>query len=112
MSEFDEIIAAYPAYALVRMRDSDEVSIVAGQRTDIETIADLSLTDDVPSAGPVWDHLLLVPYAQVRERGFEAHEDGTPLSAIAIEHESVSYTHLRAHETVLDLVCRLLLEKK
>ena len=27
-------------------------------------------------------------------------------------HDPVSYTHLRAHETVLDLVCRLLLEKK
>ena len=27
-------------------------------------------------------------------------------------YEPVSYTHLRAHETVLDLVCRLLLEKK
>ena len=27
-------------------------------------------------------------------------------------HTAVSYTHLRAHETVLDLVCRLLLEKK
>ena len=27
-------------------------------------------------------------------------------------HHPVSYTHLRAHETVLDLVCRLLLEKK
>ena len=26
--------------------------------------------------------------------------------------EAVSYTHLRAHETVLDIVCRLLLEKK
>ena len=26
--------------------------------------------------------------------------------------EPVSYTHLRAHETVLDLVCRLLLENK
>ena len=25
---------------------------------------------------------------------------------------TVSYTHLRAHETVLDLVCRLLLAKK
>ena len=25
---------------------------------------------------------------------------------------AISYTHLRAHETVLDLVCRLLLEKK
>src|SRR5665811_1214964 len=27
-------------------------------------------------------------------------------------YQSLSYTHLRAHETVLDLVCRLLLEKK
>ena len=30
----------------------------------------------------------------------------------ARHHHPVSYTHLRAHETVLDLVCRLLLEKK
>ena len=29
-----------------------------------------------------------------------------------LAHDPVSYTHLRAHETVLDLVCRLLLEKK
>src|SRR5664280_2611162 len=28
----------------------------------------------------------------------------------ARSHTPVSYTHLRAHETVLDLVCRLLLE--
>ena len=27
-------------------------------------------------------------------------------------YNAVSYTHLRAHETVLDLVCRLLLENK
>eukprot|EP00657_Telonema_sp_P-1_P008399 TRINITY_DN29507_c0_g1_i1.p1 TRINITY_DN29507_c0_g1~~TRINITY_DN29507_c0_g1_i1.p1 ORF type:complete len:118 (+),score=57.23 TRINITY_DN29507_c0_g1_i1:201-554(+) len=32
--------------------------------------------------------------------------------AINQAREPVSYTHLRAHETVLDLVCRLLLEKK
>ena len=31
---------------------------------------------------------------------------------IVIDQYTVSYTHLRAHETVLDLVCRLLLEKK
>ena len=30
----------------------------------------------------------------------------------AANADAVSYTHLRAHETVLDLVCRLLLEKK
>jgi len=36
---------------------------------------------------------------------------GTDLGPL-IEPAAVSYTHLRAHETVLDLVCRLLLEKK
>ena len=34
------------------------------------------------------------------------------LEKIGIVEGAVSYTHLRAHETVLDLVCRLLLEKK
>src|SRR5450756_1840912 len=29
-----------------------------------------------------------------------------------LQHTPVSYTHLRAHETRHDLVCRLLLEKK
>ena len=28
------------------------------------------------------------------------------------DEDAVSYTYLRAHETVLDLVCRLLLEQK
>ena len=31
---------------------------------------------------------------------------------LEIPAEHVSYTHLRAHATVLDLVCRILLEKK
>ena len=56
-----------------------------------------------------------------------SHEIRTPMNAIlgftallykkqmdesSKEYLPVSYTHLRAHETVLDLVCRLLLEKK
>ena len=36
---------------------------------------------------------------------------GVSEEIIAVTVISVSYTHLRAHETVLDLVCRLLLEK-
>ena len=36
----------------------------------------------------------------------------TDLEAKYYDFDPVSYTHLRAHETVLDLVCRLLLEKK
>ena len=42
-----------------------------------------------------------------REANYDfAHEIDTVVST------AVSYTHLRAHETRHDLVCRLLLEKK
>ena len=38
--------------------------------------------------------------------------DGTAVTVGGAEYLPVSYTHLRAHETRHDLVCRLLLEKK
>ena len=48
-------------------------------------------------------------YGMTRKKGSpEAVNDSTAQTV----QEPVSYTHLRAHETVLDLVCRLLLEKK
>ena len=42
-----------------------------------------------------------------RTRLLQIEDRTTPYGIV-----SVSYTHLRAHETVLDIVCRLLLEKK
>ena len=41
-----------------------------------------------------------------------ANENPYGTSPLVREAIPVSYTHLRAHETCADLVCRLLLEKK
>ncbi|HEU0286864.1 MAG TPA: chorismate-binding protein, partial [Nocardioidaceae bacterium] len=86
MSAIDEVLA-YPAWALIRLRDSDELTLVGGTRTDIEWLADIPTAPGRPEPGRRFDRLVLVPYAQVRERGFHAHDDGTPLSDIAIEYE-------------------------
>src|SRR5665811_2454349 len=43
---------------------------------------------------------------------YEEHLSGARYRKLPYGPVPVSYTHLRAHETVLDLVCRLLLEKK
>ncbi|MCL3817009.1 anthranilate synthase family protein [Aeromicrobium wangtongii] len=80
MTSLDELLTQ-PAFALIRVRESDTVTLVGGPRTDLEQLADIPVQT---GPGPAWDHLVLVPYAQVRERGFEAHQDGTPLSAIQI----------------------------
>ena len=52
-----------------------------------------------------FDRIIYREYLGETNYKFEEMEDGTGILA-------VSYTHLRAHETEADLVCRLLLEKK
>ena len=55
-----------------------------------------------------------VPSAPIRKRSRSlVLKERSVLSSVPIYWLlAVSYTHLRAHETVLDLVCRLQLEKK
>ena len=54
-----------------------------------------------------------LPEQPAHERVLFATDEQTGLKTILAVHSTapVSYTHLRAHETRHDLVCRLLLEK-
>ena len=81
MSILDEILEQ-PAYAIIRMRETDTVTVVAGPRNDVESLADIPVESGKPTDGASYDRLVVVPYAQVRERGFQAHQDDTPLSVI------------------------------
>jgi len=86
MAALDDLLR-FPAYALVRLRGSADVLLLGGTREDLDRLADVPLESGPPDPGRRFDRLLCVPYRQVAERGFEAHDDGTPLSAITIEDE-------------------------
>ncbi len=81
----DTEVAGLGPYALLRLRDDDTVHLLAGPRTDLERLADVPLRTGTPTGGRAFDTLLAVPYRQVRERGFDAVDDGTPLSAFALD---------------------------
>ena len=81
MTGLDDLLTQ-PAFALIRVRDADTVTLVGGPPTDLDSLSHIPA---VAGSGEAWDHLVLVPYAQVRERGFEAHQDDTPLTSIAVE---------------------------
>ncbi|MFF3398318.1 anthranilate synthase family protein [Streptomyces sp. NPDC002659] len=70
-----------PPFALLRRRtpgrDHDTVEVLVGAVHRAERLADIPATDR-PS-------LALVPFRQIRERGFDVRDDGTPLSVLVAE---------------------------
>ncbi|MEV7600254.1 anthranilate synthase family protein [Kitasatospora sp. NPDC089797] len=80
-----------PAFALLHRRTPrhapDTVEVLLGTVDSYRNLADLPVRAGIPAAGPVHDLLALVPYRQIRERGFEAHDDGTPLQALAVTEQ-------------------------
>ena len=62
-------------FALLRREGRDQVEVLTGPVETVETLADL------PDDAPV---LAVVPYRQVRERGFDAIDDGAPLLYLRI----------------------------
>src|SRR3954452_9123614 len=89
-----EAIAAvqgHEAWAIIRRStragDRDTVGIVGGRRREVASLLDVPLEEGVPEAGHIADRLLAVPFRQVRERGFEAHDDGTPLVVVDVDTE-------------------------
>ncbi|BFV59752.1 phenazine-specific anthranilate synthase component I [Kitasatospora sp. CMC57] len=82
-----------PAYALLHRRaprhTPDTIEVLIGTVGVHEELADLPVPLGAPADGGRHDLLALVPYRQIRERGFEAHDDGTPLQAIRVEEQYV-----------------------
>src|SRR4051812_6603206 len=80
-------VTGQPAWAVIRLRDSDTVTLVGGTLVDADRLADIPLADGIPEAGRRFDTLVAVPFRQITERGFEVHDDGTPLVVVRIETE-------------------------
>ncbi|MFF7857365.1 chorismate-binding protein [Streptomyces sp. NPDC007904] len=61
------------------------LDVVAGEATELRTLAELPLPDD-PVAGDGARHevLALVPYRQIAERGFACPDDGAPLISLTV----------------------------
>ncbi len=86
-----EALQGHEAWAIIRRStragDRDTVGLVGGRRSVVESLLDVPLTDGVPAVGHIADRLLAIPFRQVRERGFAAHDDGTPLVVVDVETE-------------------------
>src|SRR5690242_19892359 len=82
-----EQLLAHEAWAVVRTRDAPTVTLVGGRRREVASLLDVPLEEGPPPPGRRFDRLLAVPFRQVRERGFAAHDDGAPLVVVEVDTE-------------------------
>ncbi len=86
-----EALQGHQAWAIIRRStragDRDTVGLVGGRRSVVASLLDVPLEDGPPAPGRTADRLLAVPFRQVAERGFEAHDDGAPLVVVNVETE-------------------------
>ena len=74
-----------PAFALLRRHGEPHLDLLVGEPVVVKTLSDVPLPTGRPEGGaPCHDMLVAVPYAQVSERGYERHDDGTPLSCLLV----------------------------
>jgi phenazine biosynthesis protein phzE len=83
-----DALQRHEAWAVITLRDSATVTLVGGSRSEVERLTDVPLPVGAPEDGRRFDRLLAIPFRQVRERGFEAHDDGTPLTVVDIDLET------------------------
>jgi len=86
-------LAADPETSFVLIARDGVVELLTGEIVDVETLSDIPLEG---ADGPR-EVFAMVPYRQVRERGFEAQDDGTPLRCLLVaEREGLDAEELRA----------------
>ncbi len=85
-------VQGYPAWALIRRSapfgPAPTVSLFGGTPSTVDRITDIPLATGVPDRGPRFDRLVAIPFRQVAERGFAAHDDGAPLTVVDIADQS------------------------
>jgi phenazine biosynthesis protein phzE len=69
------------SFVLIARDGADSVELLTGEVVDVDLLADIPLTID----GSPREVFALVPYRQVRERGFVAQDDGAPLRCIVVD---------------------------
>ncbi|QAY73540.1 chorismate-binding protein [Agromyces protaetiae] len=72
-----------PAFAIIRREQEPTLDVLIGDVVDVDRLA------DIPLDGA--EVLTLVPFRQVRERGYVAHDDGAPLRCLIVrDRETLS----------------------
>ena len=72
------------AFCLIQKQDSDEIIVLTGEPVQCRSLVDIPRKSERAVEDRRYDTISMVPFSQIRERGFTVHDEGEPIRTIRV----------------------------
>ncbi len=90
-------------FCIIQKQDSEDCLILTGDAILCSTIEDILRKKGNPSGGMIWDTISIVPFSQIKERGYRVRDVGEKIFTIQISNQ---------HEVETDQLMQILPREK
>ncbi len=94
-------------FCLIQKQDDENILILEGQSQVNEKIDDIPRQSGKPTQDKIYDTISVIPFSQIRERGYKARTHGEKILTLAITHQheiplEVLLEHLPCDDIILE----------
>ncbi|MFH0782850.1 MAG: anthranilate synthase family protein [Pseudomonadota bacterium] len=97
-----EILSGKKAFCLIQKQDSEEILVLAGEPRQYDYLADIPRKNGSPGDRRKYDTISIVPFCQVKERGFQAHDQEEKIRLIFVDRQAT----INKNDLLKQLPCR------
>jgi 2-amino-4-deoxychorismate synthase len=83
----DNCLAANTPFCMIQKQDSEEVLILSGETFEFDEIDQIPRVKKNTNGEKIYDTISVIPFCQVKERGYRARSDGEKILTIRIEEQ-------------------------
>ncbi|NQU64868.1 MAG: chorismate-binding protein [SAR324 cluster bacterium] len=80
-----QIIETKRPFCIIQKQDAEDVFILEGEALQFDRIDDIPRQSGVPPLGKSYDTISMIPFSQIREKGYQARNDGEQVLTLKIE---------------------------
>ncbi len=83
-----DVLHSNSPFVMIRRGAEQKVQVLSGTQRLCHSLADMQRSVGAPSSDSTVETVCAIPFAQVRERGYEAHSEGEPIRCIDITRQT------------------------
>jgi phenazine biosynthesis protein phzE len=86
-----EILSGNAAFCLIQKQDSEEILVLLGKADQYGYLKDIPRKHGPAGDRRLYDTISLVPFCQIKERGFEVHDEGEKIRTIVVDRQTTIF---------------------